>query len=120
MDMERVDNGGFRVVDPFASLSGLFPIFGASQIVDPPGEGAALCGTRFVRSALFVVQKHAIMGIRPIEQGVLVFDEAGVFFRKLFRRESKMGAQAIQISAREIDIARRSGAALSAPGAFEF
>src|SRR6185436_11362761 len=110
----RGDEGGVRMVDPFASLGCLFPVFRIAQVVDPPGKSSALSWPRFIGCAFFVGEKNTVIGLGTVEQGVLPVDESRIPTGKFFRRTVEVIGEALQIRAGEIDVARRAGTALAA------
>ena len=119
MDVERGDERRVGVVDPFASFSSLLPIARLSQVIDPPGEGAALGGAGVVDGALIVPKKRAGIGARLIEKGVLPIDKTGIFLSKFLLSQPEISGKSVQILLGEVDVAGRAGATFAAAGALE-
>lgn len=119
LDDERGDGGRVGMIDPFAALGRFVPVFRFAQVLDPPRKRFALGGARVIDRALVVFQENAVVGFRPVEKSVLVFDEAGVFPGELFAGEFEMLSEAVEVHGREIDVAGRTRAAFAAACAFE-
>jgi len=66
LDVKRGDEGGVRMVDPFAASRCFLPIVLIAQVMDPPGKGAALLGPRLIDRTLVVLEKNAVARIRAV------------------------------------------------------
>lgn len=85
------------MVDPFAPLSGLLPVFRSSKIVEPPGKCLALLRSSVVDGALFPFQENAVSRAGLIDQGEPVLLEAGILLDKFLGSELKMFCEAFEI-----------------------
>lgn len=62
-DLFKGDDGGIRVVNPFAPLSSIGPLCFVFQVGRPPGKGAALRGAGIVNRAAFTLfEENAVEG----------------------------------------------------------
>ena len=68
LDVGEGNDGSVGVVDAFAALCGLFPVFARFEVFGPPGECAALFGSCAVDLAFALFEEDAVVGAGMLEE----------------------------------------------------